>query len=157
DRGTTGAREDDPVLEAIAARGRARRRAYRVGNTLGRIGLAGRREKGNPHVVVLLEANGDVLADVHVGGITIDDVRREPNHRVLDERDVGNHVRRLETGQPLVRVDGEAHDGGAPRDLGGLPGAASARGADRHRRVYERPAVGATLDPQLPVGTGSPE
>ena len=60
-------------------------------------------------------------------------------------------------GQPLVAVDREPDDGAAPRHDGRRPRPAAARRADRRRRVDERLAVAARLDPELAVGAGGPE
>ena len=79
-----------------------------------------------------------LLADVDVVELAADDVRREVDARVLGERHVGDHVGRLEAGQPLVVVDGEADDGGPPRHLGRRGRAAAAGRADRRGRVDER-------------------
>ena len=49
----------------------------RFGDPVDRVGRAGRLEQREPHVVVLLEAHRDLLADVHVVGVAADDVRGE--------------------------------------------------------------------------------
>ena len=117
----------------------------------------GRLEQGDPHVVVLLEADRDLLADVDVVGFAPHDVRRETYGRVLGERDVGDHIRRLEVREPLPRVDRVPDDCRAPRHFGRLRRAAPAHRADRDRRVHERRALLAALDAQLPVGARRPE
>ena len=154
---TSDTGEHHAVLEARAARGRPRRRALRFGDAVDRVGLPGRREEREPHVVVLLEAHRHDLADRDVLRFAVDDVRGEVHRGVLGERDVRDHVGRLEPGKPLVTVDRVADDGGAARHLGRCPRAAAARGADGHRWVHELAAVGAALDAQSAVGTGRPE
>ena len=77
--------------------------------------------------------------------------------RVLGERDVGDHVRRLEAGQPLVLVDREADDRGPPRHRGRRPRAAAARAGRSAPAGARAPAVGAALDAQVPVGARRPE
>ena len=138
--------------------GAARRRAFGLGDQLvGRVGRAGRFEQRQPHVLVRLEPNRHLLADVDVVRVAADDVRREVHRRVVGERDHRDRVRRLEAGQPLVLVDREADDGRAPGNHRRAPRAAAARGADRHGRVHQRLAIVAALHAQLPVRAGGPE
>jgi hypothetical protein len=105
------------VLEAVGAERGARRGAHRLGHPIDGVGGAGRLEEREPHVLVLLEPDLHLLADVHVVDLTADDVRREVDARVLGERDVRDHVGRLEARQPLVVVDGEADHRAPPGHL----------------------------------------
>jgi hypothetical protein len=146
-----------PVLEPVAARRRTGGRAPGLAHQVGGVGLARRLEQRQPDVVGRLEPDHDLLANVDLVGVAPDDVGREVDGRVLGERHVGDDVRGLEAGQPPVAVDGERHDGAAARHCRGLPRAAAAGGAHRHRRVDERPAVLALLDPQATVGARGPE
>ncbi len=157
DRRTTDARQHRAVLVAVVVHRRTDRRVLRLGDALARVGLPGRLEERDPDVVVLLEADGDLLADVHVVGVAADDVGRQADAGVLGERDDRDRVGRLEAGEPLVAVDRRADDGRTPRDHRRFPRAAPALRADGGRRVDEGPAVGAALDPQLPVGARRPE
>ena len=120
-------------------------------------GRAGRFEQREPHVFVVLEADGDLLADVNVVVLAADDVRGEVHGRVFGERDVCDRVRRFEAGEPLVLVDGEPDDRAAAADFGRRPGPAAAGGADRNGWVHQFSAVVAALDPQAAVGAGRPE
>ena len=70
---------------------------------------------------------------------------------------IGDRVRRLEAGQPLVLVDRETDDGRAPGHNRRAPRAAAARGADRHGRMHQRLAIVAALHAQLSVRAGGPE
>ena len=101
DRRATDAGEHDPVLEPFAAGGRPHGRALRLGDPLRAVGPAGRLEQRNPDVLLLLEAHGHFLADVDLVGVAADDVRREPDRRVLGERHDRDRVRRRERRQPL--------------------------------------------------------
>jgi hypothetical protein len=146
-----------PVLEPVAARRRTGSRAPGLAHQVGGVGLARRLEQRQPDVVGRLEPDHDLLADLDLVGIAPDDVGREVDGRVLGEGHVGDDVRPLEAGQPPVAVDGERHDGAAARHHRGLPRAAAAGRAHRHRRVDERLAVLALLDPQATVGARGPE
>jgi hypothetical protein len=139
----------DPVRGRHRSEGRA--------PLLRRAGQPATTDQRQPDVVGRLEPDHDLLADVDLVGVAPDDVGREADGRVLGERHVGDDVRGLEAGQPPVAVDGERHDGAAARHHRGLPRAAAAGRAHRHRRVDERLAVLALLDPQATVGARGPE
>ena len=157
DRRATDAREHGPVLEPVGRPRGPGRRALRLGDALGRVVAAGRLEQREPDVLVLLEADLDLLADVDLVGLAADDVGREVDARVLGQGHVGDRVRRFEVREPLVLVDGEGHDGRGAGDLGGRPRPAAAHGADGDRGVDHRLAVVAPLDAQAPVGARGPE
>ena len=99
----------------------------------------------------------DLLADLHLGRLAADDVRRQVHAGVLGQRDVGDDVGRVEVGQPAVGVDRGADDGAAARHRGRLRRPAPAVGADGHRRMHQLAAVAALLDAERAVGTGGPE
>ena len=149
--------EDGAVLEALRADRWPRRPAHRGGHPVDGIDRAGGLEERQPDVLALLEAHGHLLADAHVGRLAADDVGGQVDRGILGQGDVGDHVGRVEVGQPAVLVDGEPDDRGPPRDLGGLRGAAAAVGADRGGRVDEPAAVPAALDAQDAVGPRRPE
>ena len=133
-------------------------RSDRLRHAVDGVDRARRLEERQPHVLVLLEADRHFLADARRRtGSHADDVRREVDTGILGERDVGDHVRRLEGRVPLVRVHGEADDGAATRHRDGLGGPAPAVRADRRRRVDELSAVVAALDAQHAVGARRPE
>ena len=69
--------EHRPVLEAVGGHRRPGRRALRLGDPVGRVVAAGRLEQREPHVLVLLEADLHLLADVDLVGLAADDVGRE--------------------------------------------------------------------------------
>ncbi len=146
-----------PVLEAVVAHRRPGRGAHRLAHPVDRVGLARRLEQRQPHVLVRLEADHHLLPDVHVPGLAPDDVGREAHRRVLGQRHDGDDVGRLEPGQPPVAVDRERHDRAAARHDRGGPRPAAARRAHGHRRVDERLAVLAALDPEPAVGPRGPE
>ena len=155
--GATDAAEDGPVLEALVAQGRAGERPYRFGDTVDRIHRPRQPEQGEPHVLLLEELDRDLLADLHLGRLAADDVRRQVHAWVLGQRDVGDHVRRFEVGQPTMGVDRVADDGAAARDRGRLGRPAPAVGADGHRWMHQLAAVAALLDAERAVGSGGPE
>jgi hypothetical protein len=157
DRRPAGAGQHRPVLEPVVADRRSGRRTRRLAHPVDGVRLARRFEQREPHVIVLLEADDDLLADVDRVGVAPDDVGREVHRGVLSERDVGDHVGRLEPRQPLVVVDGVGDDGAAPRHHGGPRRPAPAAGAHRDRRMDERLAALAALDPQATIGTRRPE
>ena len=157
DRRPPDAAEDGSVLEALVGRAAGGGRDARSGRR-GRPGRRpGRLEQGQPDVLVLLEADGDLLADADVGGVAPDDVRRQVHPGVLGQRHVGDDVGRIEVGKPAVRVHGEADDRARPDTGGRLRRPAPAVGADRHGRMDELAAVAAALDAQDAVGAGGPE
>ena len=93
----------------------------------------------------------------YVGGIAIDDVRREVDPGVLGQRNIGDHVRRIEVRQPAVGIHREADDRAAARHRGGLRRPAPAVGADGNRWVDQLAAVAALLNAEDAVGAGGPE
>ena len=88
-------------------------RPHRFVDPVDRVELAGQLEEGQPDVLLLLEPDRDLLADLDVGRLAADDVRRQVDAGVLGQRDVGDDVGRVEVRQPAVGVDREADDGAA--------------------------------------------
>ena len=107
-------------------------RARRCSSGQRRRRLAGRFEQRDPHVVDGLEHDADPHADLHRLGLAADDVRGEPDARVLVDRDDGHDERRRVVGRPLLHVRGVALHDAAPRH--GL------RRRARRRRTRGRPA-----------------
>ena len=133
----------DPVLELVGAAPSGARRpraapARRRGAAASASTSAAGREQREPHVVVLLEPHLRRAArSCTVVGLDVDDVRREPDARVLVERDDRHDVRRRRLGQPLLHVDRAPDD----RGRGPTPRPARAPGAGTSRT---RSATGAT-------------
>ncbi len=163
------ARERDLLLELVASTHWAGHRPRRLQRRVvvdrqrgrGRCARGGivreRLEQGEPHVGEVLERDLHAHADVHVVGIAVDDVGREPDARVLVDRDHGDDVGWREVREPLLVVDREPHDVAAPRHVDDVEVAAAAVRADRARRMQERPAAAAVLDAQDAVGARGPE
>ncbi len=155
--GATDAAEHGPVLEALVAQRGAGERAHRLRHPVDGVHRSRQLEQGQPHVLLLEEPDGDLLADLDLRRLAADDVRREVDARVLGQCDVGDHVGRFEVRVPLVGIDREADDRAAARDRGRLRRAAPAVGADGNRRVHQLAAVAALLYAQGAVGSGGPE
>ena len=151
------AAEDGAMLEALAAEGRAGDGTLRWRDAVDRVDGSGRLEQGQPDVLVLLEEDGDLLADADVRGVAPDEVRRQVHPGVLGQRDVGDDVGRIEVRMPAVGVHREADDRAPARHRRRLRRPAPAVGADRHGRMDEFAAVAAALDAQDTVGPGGPE
>ncbi len=151
------AAEDGSMLEALAAERRAGDGTLGRGDAVDRVDGPGRLEQGQPDVLVLLEADGDLLADADLRGVAADEVRRQVHPGVLGQRHVGDDVGRIEVRKPAVRVHREADDRAATRHRRRLRRPAPAVGADRHGRMDELAAVAAALDAQDTVGAGGPE
>ena len=115
------------------------RRAPRLGDAVGRVVAAGRLEQREPDVLVLLEADRDLLADVDLVGLAADDVGREvdasgPRPGPRWRSTYGGS----KSGSHWCWLTVNADDRGPARHLGGRPRAAAAHRADRDRRVDER-------------------
>ena len=121
------------------------------------LGVAGRLEERDPHVVVVLEQHLHLHADVHVGGVAVDDVGGEADAVVLLDGDDRDHVGRREARHPRVLVDGEAGDHRLARHLRRRPLGRVAVRAHRDRRVAQLAAVGAALEPEHAVFARLPE
>ena len=155
--GATDAAEDGFVFEAVVAEGGAGERPHRFGHPVDGVHRTRRLEQGQPHVLLLQEPDRDLLADLDLGRLAPDDVRRQVDARVLGQCHVGDHVGRIEVREPAVGVDGEAHDGAAARHRGSLRRPAPAVGADGDRRMDELAAVAALLHAERAVCAGGPE
>ena len=116
------------VLEAVAGRRGAGHEGLRRLDRVRPVRLTRGREQRKPDVPLLLEAHRHLLADMHLVGLAVDDVGRQPDARVLFERHHGDDVRRREVRVPLLEVDGEPGNRGPARHLSRCPGAAAAGG-----------------------------
>ena len=120
--------------------------------TVGGIG-----EQRQPDVLALLEAHLDPAPDCELRDGHVDDVGGQPDPGILldghDADDVGRRHRR----RPHVLVHREADEHARdPRRLGRQIRGATGP-ADRSGRMLERPAVGATAEPQHAIGAAGPE
>ncbi len=64
-----------------------------IGSAAG-LGVAGGRNSGSQTSSIVLEDDLHRLTELEFLGIAVDDVGGQPNPRVLDDRDLGDHVRR---------------------------------------------------------------
>ena len=162
DVGSADPRDDRLVLVAVVGEREPHGRPCRFDDPVDRIGLAGQLEQRDPHVpssimVACSNSTRTSRAELHLVGLAVDDVRREVDRRVVGERDVGDHVRRGEVGQPLLVVDRQSDDRGEPRHHPRRRRRTATRRADRRRWVDEFVALVAALDAQLAVLTRGPE
>ncbi len=155
--GAADATEHRLVLEALVTEGGAGERPHRLLDPIDRVQFARQLEERKPDILLLLEADRDLLADLHVGGFAADDVGRQVHAGVLGQGDIGDDVGRVEIGQPAMGVHREPHDRGPARHRGRLRRPAPAVGADGHRWVHKLAAVRTALDTQDAVGAGGPE
>src|SRR5690606_6912579 len=106
--------DHDPVLESLGGYGRTEAGTVVIGfgQWAGRTADVGiRLEQWQPDILVdLFEHDADPGADRHGARIAADDIRREPHARILVERDDRDDIRRVEVRQPLLDIDGHAHD-----------------------------------------------
>ena len=152
-----GAADHGAVLEAVTVQRRPRQRSRGCAERVGDVGPTARREERQPHVLDVLEADLDVLPDVHLGGVTAHDGRGEPDRRVLGHGHDGDGIGRIEGGMPAMLVHREPDDRAPARDDRRLPLGAAAVRADRDRRVDEGSARRAALNAQPPVRPRGPE
>ena len=129
----------------------------RCADAIDSIGGAGRLEQREPDVLLLLEAHRHFLTDADDVRVATDDVRRESYAGVFGECHDRDHIRWFEAGKPLVLVHRESDDGAATGDDRRCPRPTAARRTDRNRRMDERAALGAALDPEPAIGPGGPE
>ena len=144
-------RENGTVLESLALQRRTRDRSFGRGNGIGDVRSTRRLEQRQPDVLVLLEADDDVLPDMDVGRITAHDGGGETDTGVLGEGHDRDGIGRLEGGVPEVMVHREADDRAPAGDDRRLPCGAPAGRADRHRRMDQGGARRASLDAQPAV------
>ena len=116
----------------------------------------GRSEEREPHVLDVLEDHAHRHADVHVVGLDVDQVGRQPHVGLLVDRHPGDDVG-VAAGDPLLVVDGEGLDVAAAADLLRRQVARQAARADGPRRVDEEPAGVAAQEAQHAVGARGPE
>ena len=156
--GTADAAEDGPVLEALVAEGGAGQRPHRFGDPVHRVD---RRPSARTAAATRPPVGGTwTVTSWPIStspGVAAHDVRRQVDAGVLGQRDIGDHVRRIEVGEPPVLVDREAHDRAPARHRGRLPRPAPAVRTDGHRRVDQLAAVPALLDAERAVGARGPE
>ncbi len=120
--------------------------------------LLGRRpEERQPDILGLLEYHLDGLSELELVGFALNDVRGQPNPRVLDDRDLCDHIWRREVGKAEPVVDGEGRQGGFAGDIAHAHVATTAVPAHRGRRMDQRIAVLALLNPKNAVGACGPE
>ena len=151
------AAEHGPVLEAIGVQRRPGHRSLRRSDRIGDVRSTGRLEEWQPHVLALLEADHDLLPDVHVAGITAHDGGGEPDRRVLGDGHDGDDVGRVEGGMPAMLVHRVADDRAPAGDDRRLPLRAPAVRADRDRGMDEGGARRAALNAQLAIRPRGPE
>jgi hypothetical protein len=97
------------------------------------------------------------VSDVQRLGLALDEGGGEPNSRVLDERDLGHHIRRRQAGLAEALVEGESTQGGSPRDNPHADLTAVAPTAHWRGRMDQFAATKALLQPKPPVGPRAPE
>src|SRR5271156_786936 len=105
----------------------------------------------------LLEFDPDRHADLDPLVGASDDVGDQPQTGLLDELDQRDVVRNVDTGTPLLVVDGERHDMPAATDSRDLNVVRQALPADRGRWMQVEAAVRASQNPQLSLGATGPE
>ncbi len=150
-------RQDAPVLEALFVDRRARARADRLSDPVDRVDRTGRLEQRDPDVLLVLEADRDLLSDPDVARFTPDDVGGEVDAAILGQCHVGHRVRRREVRQPRLHVDRAPDHRGPAGHRGRFRRAACAVRTDGHRRVDQPSAVRATLDAKDAVLSRLPE
>ena len=87
----------------------------------------------------------DGLAELEFVGLALNDVGGQPNPRVLDDGDLGHHVRRREVGKAEAVVDGEGRQGGFARYV-----------AHTHVGAAAVPAYRLRADGSTPCSSGIP-
>ncbi len=98
DIGCADAREHGRMFETLGPQGRSWCRSGRFAHPIDRIRLPGGLEERKPHIFMLFETNLYDLSDGHRFRVAADDVRGQVDPRVLLERHVCHHVRRIEIG-----------------------------------------------------------
>ena len=155
--GPADAGQHRAVFEPVLADGPARLGTLGLGDGVTGGQPTGRCEEREPHILVVLEPDGHLLADGDVGRITVHDHGGEPDPGVFFQSHDGDGVGRLERRMPLVVVHRKADDRAPARDHRRFPRPTPAHRADGHGRMDQGVARPAALDAEAAVGPRGPE
>ena len=114
-------------------------------------------EQRQPDVLDVLEDDLHLLTEFEPIGIALHDVGGQPDPGVFRDRHLRDHVRRRQPGQAEPMVHGESGERRLAGDGPHAHIAGAAVPAHRRRRMDQRCAGLAFLQPQRAVGSRSPE